>query len=681
MATTYHNAPTESRLAQRPWYARATPLFVVLCVLIFYFTPLFSPDTSIQGDTADIHLPLQRYIADRIFSGHLPFWTPYIYSGYPILANPLTGAWYPLNWIFLLTGINPLALQLELVLHALLACTGAFIFFNRYMARRGAAMAGAFAYGLSGFFAANSSHLGVFLAAAWFPWLLIAYERAAGSKTLRAAWPGALAGGMLLLSGHIQTACFALLGLVLFAIVGAFEKRVSWRAAASILAVMLLGALAISAVQMLPAIEQSQVLAAPNPAHMAPIAASPRPAALLTLFLPDWLRDISAPTPGEYRYYYGGLLLVPLALVGLVRSPLRWKALVLAAAGILITVAPDSGLAGLTAAIPGTHANSSTAGWFLAAFGLAMLAAAGCDRIMTRSNRAAVIGFIAIGFLFVDLLYWNSVANPMAYARLSYSRKFGEPEMMGRRVLAAPQLPLNRFDSAHPVHGVGPLLHPLDIKLEATYGYLLRESRFYREYREAVPRNPRLLDGLNASRFLNLQAGAIDVNPNVLPRAYFPRAVRDVSSAAESRRVLDTLDPAAESLLQTPHAPVTQDASAVAVVNTFDEQLYRIHYAAQSNSLMRVAVPWYPGWRATVAGHPLKIERVDHAWVGVIVPAGEHDVELVYSSAFFYAGAAVSLLAALALILMAAGPKLYRSLDRLFNTQGSTRRRRIRDAN
>src|SRR5690349_15592813 len=77
-----------------------TPAAFVLCVLIFYSVPLFSGRTSIQGDAADVHYPAQKYVADR-WRTSLPFWTPYLYSGYPLLANPKTGAWYPLNFLYL----------------------------------------------------------------------------------------------------------------------------------------------------------------------------------------------------------------------------------------------------------------------------------------------------------------------------------------------------------------------------------------------------------------------------------------------------------------------------------------------------------------------------------------------------------------------------------------------------
>lgn len=107
----------------------AAPTVIGFCVLLFYWVPLTSAGASIQWDAADMHYPLQKYFADRWLSG-LPFWTPYLFAGYPILANPEVGAWYPLHWPLFLAGMTPLSIQIELALGALLACREAIHAFS-----------------------------------------------------------------------------------------------------------------------------------------------------------------------------------------------------------------------------------------------------------------------------------------------------------------------------------------------------------------------------------------------------------------------------------------------------------------------------------------------------------------------------------------------------------------------
>jgi uncharacterized membrane protein YfhO len=59
----------------------------------------------------------------------------------------------------------------------------------------------------------------------------------------------------------------------------------------------------------------------------------------------------------------------------------------------------------------------------------------------------------------------------------------------------------------------------------------------------------------------------------------------------------------------------------------------------------------YPGWRAYLDGRPVGVLRVDYNLRGVHVPAGEHEVRFVYRPKSLMAGAALSLLTALGLLL------------------------------
>ena len=61
---------------------------IALCAILFYWAPMTSPSASIQWDAADMHYPLQKYFSDRLLSGKLPFWTPYLFV---VPLNPPTG--------------------------------------------------------------------------------------------------------------------------------------------------------------------------------------------------------------------------------------------------------------------------------------------------------------------------------------------------------------------------------------------------------------------------------------------------------------------------------------------------------------------------------------------------------------------------------------------------------------
>ena len=103
------------------------PAALAVAVLLFYWQPLFSSAASIQWDAVDVQYSPQKYLADMLHAGKAPFWTPYIYSGMPLMADPQLGAWYPLNWPFFLLGITPRAIEGQLALHAFIAALGAWL--------------------------------------------------------------------------------------------------------------------------------------------------------------------------------------------------------------------------------------------------------------------------------------------------------------------------------------------------------------------------------------------------------------------------------------------------------------------------------------------------------------------------------------------------------------------------
>jgi hypothetical protein len=320
---------------------------------------------------------------------------------------------------------------------------------------------------------------------------------------------------------------------------------------------------------------------------------------------------------------------------------------------LLYALGPWGGLYFLGQLLPGgRRLGPPVLDWFLVAFALAMLAAAGADWALDRW-RWRDLGFVLAAVLFIDLWCCNSLLNPLAYARDSYQNLYGAGENVARYALAAPQMALSRFYSPVYVSDLGPMLHPLDLKFETTYGYFALEPGAYAEYLKAAASNRKLLDGLNVGRMLNVKAGQIDMNAKMLPRAYFPRAVSGVPNPDESLKALATLDPSQNSLVMGSHAAVEQDALATTFVVSSDERSYRVHYQSRTQGLLKLSVAWFPGWRAVLDRRELPVLRVDHALMGVVVPEGEGEVAFEFHSNYFSAGMIVSLIATFVLLALA----------------------------
>ena len=369
-----HSTVTPRQVAA-PRYV--STVVIALAIVLFYGYALFAPNASIQWDAVDVHLSSQHYFATELAAGRLVRWTPYIFSGFPFLADPQVGAFYPLNWPFFLAGAGPKAIQAEVALHSLLACSGMYVLLGCWMKDRWARLVGAFAYGLGGFFAGHASHVAMIQGAGLLPWVLYFAESALREKALRWIAACGFATGLIFLAGHFQTGLYCCGALTLYLLARTLSERAQALRALAILAGVAVLSILVAAVVLLPGYELStQSIRAHMDFSGRKEGALAFPA-LATLFAPDALGALgdhySGPADITQYYFYGGLLLIPLALLGLKDTRLRWLALGLLVPSLWYMSGPAGGLYGL---VP-VPIRAPVNGWFVAALGLALLAAAG----------------------------------------------------------------------------------------------------------------------------------------------------------------------------------------------------------------------------------------------------------------------------------------------------------------
>ena len=127
---------------------RLAAAFLVALALLLIARPLLHREIFTFRDHTDYFQPLRWYTATSLQAGRLPLWNPYNASGEPWLANPQTAVFYPPAWLFLALPFET-AYMLYLALHlALLGC-GALLLFARRRSL-GAALIGATALMLCG---------------------------------------------------------------------------------------------------------------------------------------------------------------------------------------------------------------------------------------------------------------------------------------------------------------------------------------------------------------------------------------------------------------------------------------------------------------------------------------------------------------------------------------------------
>jgi hypothetical protein len=623
-------------------------LTAIVCV---YNLPQLLSGT-VQFDGVDVHYSAQRYLSDELHAGHVPFWTTLVFSGFPFLADVQVGAWYPLNWPFFLAGITPRSIGGELLVSSLVACSGAYLLARRFLRNATACIVAAMLYGLSGWFAAHSQHVGMVASAAWLPWLLLCLLRYAAAPSSRRIVELGLVGAAVALPGSFQIALYTFSFVAVWAACEALAVR-SWRHARR-LGVGLAGATvwgaALSAVMILPGLELvSRSVRAPLSALDLPDIGYFHASALATLVDPDYYGLLSGhytgPGDSTQHYFYAGILLLPLAILGARHRRVLRTAAAIGLPFVWYALGPRGGMFEIAARLPGfSSVELPMHGWFLSALGLALLGGAGAEvvsrRFGTRWGAALIVVVLA------DVLVVNQLVNPLAYARESYADLYGRALAAFDVQVRAADPPVERVYGA-PLAAVAYRNHALQSRVATTYGYNPLELDEYAAYSEAAAAaNPRLIAGLAANYQLSA-GGELSPVSGALPLAYFAHTPTEVTDAAAAVNALATLDPATTTLVSGAEPSVEYDpSSTVSVVARSDAGL-TLHYAARTPSLLRVAIPYYPGWHASLDGEELTLMTVDAAFLGIVVPAGEGTVQLEYTPRLFPLGALVSVLALL----------------------------------
>ena len=140
---------------------------------------LWSPGAD-HSDLAVTHWPNVHFTRRSLWEkGRFPLWRPTMMSGVPFAVNPLTGMYYPLNWLFLFLPLLPLEVgfNLSAMIHLWLAGIAMYGWMRRGL---GVGVAGglvaAVAYEISPKLLAHlgAGHVGWVQAWAWLPVVLLA---------------------------------------------------------------------------------------------------------------------------------------------------------------------------------------------------------------------------------------------------------------------------------------------------------------------------------------------------------------------------------------------------------------------------------------------------------------------------------------------------------------------------
>jgi hypothetical protein len=625
--------------------------------------------------------PWLLFLRHEMRAGRLPFWDPHQFSGEPYWSNGSGAPFFPLHLLF---AWLPLRLGWVLLpwLRIVAGGCGAWCLARELGASRPAALLAALAFPLSGMitsfllFPMGNTH-------ALIPWVLLAVERLAAG---RGSWPAlAAVGGLQMLGGHPETPVFtALLAGVYLLVRGSTRPLAAWARFAAGWGV----AAAISAVQVLPlflTLTGTGKWLHPEPSQSLPYSALG--AALLRAILPDLFGNPAAGTWwGPFNFaataLYAGALTLPLAAAGLAatRGDRRWRGV---AAMTLLALAGAYQLFGMRPvllALPvigrGLHHYMK----FGVELGLALLAAAGCDRWLAGKGRALLLGT-------------GGVLALLAVAWIRFGRDFREHGLAGAEaawtawiallvILLAASLPL----SAERRWSFWPLLPALlAVDLVAAHSRTnpgLSNARHYpvtgavRFLQGRPERVAGLGDALHPDAAMVY--GLYDLrgdSPVKLQRydevygtfatshpVYF-HPIRDWSTPWLDRLGVRWVmagpaeaPPPGQSwrlAYQGKDARVWERPGALPLARLegggrlrIERRLpgdWRIAVQAPAGGRLVIAETWDPGWRASVDGRPAAVERLQGILMAVPLRPGAGHVELRYHPDGFVPGLLLSL--------------------------------------
>ena len=184
--------------APRAW-PLALPLLLTVLGWAAMAAPWLSGHVTIPWDAKAEFQPQIQFLADSLARGESPFWTPFVFSGHPQVADPQSMIFsLPFLVLSLLTRAPSLwAVDTTVFCAQLFGAAGVLLLFrDRGWHPAGAILAAlAFAFGAS--MAWRVQHIGQVLSLAALPWALLCLERALDRRSVLY---GLLAG---LVSAHI----------------------------------------------------------------------------------------------------------------------------------------------------------------------------------------------------------------------------------------------------------------------------------------------------------------------------------------------------------------------------------------------------------------------------------------------------------------------------------------------
>jgi len=629
--------------------------FFLALATVPFAAPLFFGTGTLQWDAREVHLTNLAFSSSIWHAGFLPLWTPYLFGGFPQIADMQVAVFYPLDFLLgLFSVFTPVLLLWQIVLHFALAGFGMFLLVRYVTKNRWAGAFSGVAYMFSGFMIGHSSHIGMLDTAAWLPVVLLLLVFGLEKESYLWAVGTGLAAGVAILAGHFQISVFMLLTLGLYFL---YDLSLSWYQTRTVpvrklllFSCMALIAFLIASVQLIPTLELARQSERAAISLELAQTESLNPQSLHALFDVNYNGVAFGPYTGPWdrteNYLFLGITTLGFALAALlsrVRRPrsggLVWFFTFLAVIALLYAFGKFGFLQQYFYLLPIFNKMRAPSNMMiLFDLSVIILAGIGFATIEQIFPRFKIFGMVAIAVLIAELMLPAALTD-LTYARTNPNTIFEKPWIASTilseeghipnpndrfRVWRVPDLERNlaQVFRIYDFGGYNPLA-------------LSRQAAF----EDAMAKNPALVDlasikylpcTLIPSRAARLQkAGDVCINEEYFPHAFLVDQYRIVKNENEvlplmeqtdlKRTVVLESDPGMTQNSNPPEQGITENPSDNPNILTFDVQTDR-------QVLLVVSDAYYPGWIAQVDGRAAPVLQADYLFRAVVIPEGSHRI-------------------------------------------------------
>jgi len=682
------------------------PYLISLLLIFFFFFRLFFPQPKLfytpdfgRSDIWNFNYPVKDFLSRSLKNGQLPFWSKKIATGFPLLAEGQVGVFNIFNLILFFIFPTWFAWNLSYVVIFFTSFLGVYFFLRKNKASQAAGFFSGIIFAFSAFFICHISHFNLIQTASFLPWLFLSCQLLLDDKKKVFLLLFSFILSQQIFSGHPQITFISLCGLslfVFFKILPYKNNKFNYQKLIIFFGGIFF-ALCLAAPQILPTYELTQISGRKGGMKEKVIFQYPFPVKHLVSFLkPNFFgkpQDGSYPAfkPGWGIYWEntGYVGLIPLVLTIFVfckrkKARLEKFLLVLLLTSLLLSLGPYSPLYFLFS-FPGfSFFRVPSRFLLLTTFSLACLAGFGFDRLKIFLKKKLTFPFIFRFSFFVliflsvlDLFLFGFNYHPLVPVNQALEPPEISQSMEKNSRVYTDQSQFKVWNDVFLTQGwqdINPFLYfkngmSADLNLlfnqsniEAFYGLPSLRQQYYQE-----SLNQRLIAAADAKYLItpekigneadegyqllktirkeNLPDYYLYLNLKALDRFYFVSRYQVVKTLADFLSLANQKDFSfSKTVILEKDLPQEFEEPKVQRLQLIQDEDQKLVVKTQTekDSILVIADSFYPGWQAKIDNKKIVLFPANLNQRALILPQGNHTIELKYYPRKFFAGVAIT---------------------------------------